>query len=359
MSLVIYTDPHIGLRRNANTTPAGRDRLQQAIINTLDGFLPESIVDQGDHNKYVCVGDLFDQYSNPEKVIDQGLDILYRTHMVLAGNHDVVADSDKIGSLQLIEGTPAHGDVIRADFGKPKVGALLLDDFLVVSVPHVTTQELFEKSLGMAIDYCLEHPSYVEGAIPILLLHCNYDSPYECTETSLNLKPDHALELLDTFSHIFMGHEHSPRDLLRGRLVILGNTHPTSFSDISDKRIAILDNVGGKAVVNFKQVWSKELGYLEIDVNEEGFIPATTTAQFVRVVGTAPADQMARVSKGVNTLWKNSPNLLAVRSEVAVTQIEGQDSTAIEATAETLPALIARELEADPAMKQMWEEFTS
>ena len=123
-------------------------------------------------------------------------------------------------------------------------------------------------------------------------------------------------------------------------------------------RPAILDNVGGKAVVNFKQVWSKELGYLEIDVNEEGFIPATTTAQFVRVVGTAPADQMARVSKGVNTLWKNSPNLLAVRSEVAVTQIEGQDSTAIEATAETLPALIARELEADPAMKQMWEEFT-
>ena len=349
MALIIYTDPHIGVNRTGNTTPASRELLREKILKGVYGILARK--NEGDYA--ICLGDLFDTYSNPESVIRQGMSIVGMTDLTLAGNHDVVADADKVGSLQLITNNYSH-KVVYARFNEPWAETLLVSNTIVTAVPHVTTQDLFEESLDKAVQQTLGVKSHTWPKI--LLLHCNYDSPHELTETSLNLTPQRVEELLDTYNYIFCGHEHQPRDLFDGRLIILGNTHPTSFADISSKRIAVLDEGG----VVFHPVWDMDAdaGYVEWNINTDVTLDSTE-AQFVRIKGEVPSDQMAEVSKAVSRLWKNSPNLLALRSEVRVTGMQQQDTSGVEVTAETLPALVERELASDPAMQAMWQEFTS
>jgi len=344
MGLIIYTDPHLGVSRAANTTPASRERLKESINDTVVGVLDRK---QHGGDYLCCLGDLFDQYSNPESVIRQGMAIVSQTHLTLAGNHDVVADADKVGSMQLIaEQFP--GKVVQAPFGVPTHYLAYVSNISVAAVPHTTTQEIFEEALDqMYIAVTTEVPA---DKTKILLLHCNFDSPHELTETSLNLTPERAEWLLNQFDYIFLGHEHQPRDLYDGRLIILGNVHPTGFSDVSDKRIAIVDDDG----VRFEEVWDSSTGYAEYWVDA---IPDSTEAQFVRVKGSVPSDDMALVSKAINRLWKTSPNLLALKSEVTVDDIVQQLDEVEEVTAETLPVLIERELQSDEAMLSMWREF--
>jgi DNA repair exonuclease SbcCD nuclease subunit len=342
MALIIYTDPHLGVTRTGNTTPRSRQLLRDSICNTLDDIL----MMKGANDHLICLGDLFDSYSNSEEIISEGMQVVARTDLTLAGNHDVVADADKVGSLELIaESYP--GKVCRAAFNEPTHLLTRLGDVIVGAVPHVTTQTLFEEALDQL------YIAVSTDQLKILCLHCNFESPYALTETSLNLTKERVEKLLDTFHYIVIGHEHQPREHYEGRLIILGNIHPTGFSDISDKRVAVVDASG----VRFEQVWDPSMGYAEYQYDD---IPTTfgTNAQFVRIKGSVPSEHIAQVSKAVNQLWKTSPGLLALRSEVTVDDIvqEQQDDGA---TAETLPSLIAKELESSPAMKAMWEEFTN
>jgi DNA repair exonuclease SbcCD nuclease subunit len=347
MALIIYTDPHIGVNRAGNTTPASREALRQSILSTLYGVIDM----KEDGHQRLCLGDLFDTYSNPEPVIRQGMRIVEGTTLTLAGNHDVVADADKMGSMQLIaEQFP--GKVVQAPFGVPTHCLTYVSNIAVAAVPHVTTQSLFEEALDqLYIAVSTEVPA---GKTKILCLHCNYDSPHELTETSLNLTPERAERLLNQFDYIFLGHEHQPRDLFDGRLVILGNIHPTGFSDISDKRIAIIDEDG----LRFEQVWSKAAGYAEIDIGRPE-LGAQESAQFIRVTGTVSSEDIGTVSRSVSNLWKTCPSLLALKSEVVVEGVEQQETGGAEVTAETLPALVERELADHPARLAMWKEFTT
>jgi DNA repair exonuclease SbcCD nuclease subunit len=349
MSLIIYTDPHLGVNRANNTTARSRELLKEAVKQQVYDILGDT-----PENSYsLCLGDLFDTYSNKEEVIKQGQSILYYTDLVLAGNHDVVADADKVGSLQLLQSSN-QSKFMYAPFGESYAGAVQLDEVMVVGVPHVTTQALFEESLSEAIDLAEQHK---ESGLPIILaLHCNFNLQRELSETSLNLTAEHAEELLEVFEYVFCGHEHVPRDLYDGRLVILGNTHPTGFSDISDKRIAILDNVGGKLQVNFETIWRKSDGYLEVDSEK---IPEETEAQFVRITGEIESDKLGGMARSISKLWKNNPGLLAVKSEVAVKSVENTAENGEVVTAESLPAIISKELEANPKMFSLWNEFLS
>lgn len=348
MSIILFTDPHIGVNRANNTTPASRELLREKILKGVYGILARK--NEGDYA--ICLGDLFDTYSNPESVIRQGMSIVGMTDLTLAGNHDVVADADKVGSLQLITNSYSH-KVVYAQFNEPWAETLLVSNTVVTAVPHVTTQELFELSINKAM--LQASGRMVDMTKPkILCLHCNYDSPHELTETSLNLTPEHVEKLLKIFDYIFLGHEHQPRDLFDGRLIILGNVHPTGFADISQKRIAVVDD----GTVVFHPVWDVSTGYDVVDVNTMN-IEVADSVQFVRVVGEVASDAIASVSHDIASLWKSNPNLLAVKSEVQVTEMQKQDTSGAALTAETLPALVERELASDPAMQAMWQEFTS
>jgi len=105
MKVLIYTDPHIGLNRLANTTQASAQRLGEKNFLWVQYLL--ELFKQKDMLAF-CLGDLFDQYSNDEAVIKQAMELIQHTDIVLAGNHDISNRKDKVSSLELLH--KVYGD---------------------------------------------------------------------------------------------------------------------------------------------------------------------------------------------------------------------------------------------------------
>lgn len=351
---IIFSDPHIGLKRAAHTTAASRAMLQSDLFNLALNIsnLP---------GKKVCCGDLFDEYSNDERTILQGLRVASACSIVVGGNHDVINVKGKHSSLGLVGAVaPSETTVVMPVFNEVVVEPLYVNGHLFVTVPHHSTQELFEGALDQALAVVNEEKS--RPTTNNLLLHCNYATAYDTTETSLNLTHERAKQLTNSFDHVFIGHEHVPASHLSGKVQIIGNTMPTSFSDVSDKRLLVLKEDGELESV---PVWSKDDRYRKFDVtsdkelqesigNGEGM---SEDVQFVELVGTTTVDDIGTLAKIITDLWKANPNLLMVRNNV---QVEGAEVSA-EAPAdvlEALPTLIEKELAGTPLLK-MWKDLTN
>lgn len=346
MAIRFYTDPHLGVSRTANTTQASSKALQQQLYDQA------ARVSSGDELT-ICLGDMFDNFSNPEAIHKQGMAVLNQTHMTLCGNHDVVNQAGKLGTLELLNNhlssLTGQSRVLFSEFGKPSAHSWRLENeqAVLVFVPHVASQELFEESLAMA---GLTALAADKGFTTVLCLHCNYNFPEErLNEATLNLTKDMAETMLDKFDYVLMGHEHIPAEHFGGRLIILGNTHPTSLSDISDKRIAFFEN--GR--LRFEKIWDKSKGYAEFDCDA---LPTQTEANFARVKGEVDAGGMLNVMKDVSAMWRRSPNLYVLKMEVAIKGSPASSSEAMTGLAQ-LPALIRKELEETPDLLALWDEL--
>ena len=352
MSVLLFTDPHLGTPRAANTTPTSALALQQALfdqaINVAGGMYSDPERDQ-----IVCLGDVFDKFANPESVQKQGLELVSECRLVLSGNHDVQNQADKFGSLQFVDhairSLRGFSPCPFAEFGQPCVRDEFIQGNLFTAIPHVASQTLFEESLGMA----LEPDRAGDEVKRILLLHCNYNlSQAFATETSLNLLDEHVEELLEKYDYIVLGHEHKPADHYDGRLIVLGNTHPTGFGDISDKRIAVWDGNGFR----FENIWSQANGYAEYDC---GAIPRSTAANFVRVKGLATTSGILGITKAVAEMWGRSKNLYGVKMELTLPEMAGVDGKGIASKLSQLPDIIRRELEGDKKLLSLWDQLIS
>lgn len=349
MSVRFYTDPHLGVTRAANTTQASSRALQDALFEQAKRAA-------GDGSSItVCLGDMFDNYSNPEPIHNQGMELMRRTHMTLCGNHDVVNRSDRVGTLEVLN---SHWSQISntsrclfSSFGRPAAHSWKLDGekSVLVFVPHVATQALFEESLDIASKTAKAAPN---GYTVVLCLHCNYDFPDErLTETTLNLSRDRAEQALKDFDYIVMGHEHIPVEHFGGRLIILGNTHPSSFSDVSNKRIAFLEN--GK--FRFETIWSKDTGYAEI---QAGDLPESVSANFVRVKGSIEPGSTLDVMRAVSSMWRRSPNLYVLKMELDTASSPNHtDNKAVSLS--HLPEMIRKELKDTPDLLSLWDRLRS
>jgi DNA repair exonuclease SbcCD nuclease subunit len=342
MTALIYTDPHLGLRRQANTTNGSqarwRERMHSIVRETLEHHaLPA-----------VCAGDLFDTYGNDEATIRQGIDIVRRTEWLIAGNHDVSQVAGKVGSLELIQELEPER-ILRANFGDYGFDSRGVGGVRFYGVPHVVVQDLFDESLDDVQDDAATGNS---GEVKVLLLHCNYDSGYaEEDDTSLNLPRKRARRLLETFDYVVLGHEHNAREDFDGRLIVLGNTFPAGFADISDKRVMTVDDSGDVA---FHTIWRMAEGYAEFTADA---LPEATQAEFVRVTGTVKASQVGEVSRQAARLWRTSPNLLALKLAVEMEGGAGVDGEAAgQQAVERLPDLVSRELEGTE-MWDLWKEI--
>lgn len=235
--VLLYSDPHLGLKRQANMTPTSakaRDEETHAALSEL--------LDQFEYS--ICVGDFFDVYSNSEETIFNALPIAEKTKYILAGNHDIKNVVDSVSSLRLIDElyencifereTWTHGDC----------------DFYFL--PHCFSQQEFDEELA-----AIETDARRNEAIRILFLHANYANDLVSEDqVSLHLPRDRAKELLATFNYIFIGHEHLPREDLDGRVQIVGSFRPTAFDNLCDKRVLLLDTQTGK--LGSEIVWSAE-----------------------------------------------------------------------------------------------------
>jgi hypothetical protein len=101
-------------------------------------------------------------------------------------------------------------------------------------------------------------------------------------------------------------------------VVILGNTHPTGFGDITDKRVMLIRPDGRH---EFHTVWHQGDGYLHLDVNDllapEFDFAQENGVQFVEISGALAASQVMDLSRAVRKLWQGVQPL-AVRNRVEV-----------------------------------------
>jgi DNA repair exonuclease SbcCD nuclease subunit len=296
----LFTDPHLGTRRAAHTTRDSSKALTEALYQQALQIVTR-------HENSVCLGDLFDHAFNDEATIVQGFNIANRCDFTIAGNHD---ETNREGSVPSLRALGRMGVTILAaqDLSRPHFHEWL-DGIYVV--PHHASQELFETAMFHAAAHAAEHR---EGKASFLLLHCNYDCGFATEDDTLNLSPEVAERLGNAFDLILLGHEHQPNTHLGGRVVILGNTHPTSFSDISDKFVYHLN--AETAELTKTKIWSKATGFVEIRLGDT--LPDLSEVQFVDVVGIADAASALEVAEFIQTIWKTGPELFAVRNSVQI-----------------------------------------
>ena len=304
MTTYFWTDPHLGLNRTSHTTPASRKALRDALTLQAKDILKTG----GNH---ICLGDLFDTTENDEQVIADGAEIANQCELILSGNHDLPNREGKMSSLELIGHLSERSMVAIADTGNGYFNTSL-PGCSVTSVPHKRSQVLFDTTLECL--YVQPGVRAIRDTVEVLILHCNYNSPFATQETSLNLSREQAERLLDRFDYILIGHEHTPRSDFDGRLQVLGNIHPTSFADISDKYLWYLD--GDRLAKEL--IWSVEQS---ISVGWEDLLRADsetclTGKQFIEVTGIAPATKLPEIAKAIQKLWSQAPDALMIRNNV-------------------------------------------
>ncbi len=299
MTYTIFTDPHLGTSRSAHTSRSSSELLRKRLYS--EAMKLASLTNP------ICVGDLFDSSTNNEETLLQGFNVANLCKYVLAGNHDEDNIVNRVTTLRAIQSLGVKSVVASPDLSRPSCHI----DGGLAFVPHQLSQSLFLDSLEMAMNRASK------GSV--LFLHCNYSFEMNNQSTAtLNLPEDIAKQLLSKFNYIFLGHEHGQKEHLDGRVVIVGNTFPTSFSDISSKRYIELSK--NLEVVKSIPTFEVESGLLTVNVNSIPNVSDVMQASFIDVTGQL--DNSADFVKMQNHLWSINPQLYAIRNSTVSKMVQ-------------------------------------
>lgn len=307
----LFTDPHLGADPKTNTSASSGKALSTKVSQVALG-----LAEQYKGTNLIMAGDLFHKSHNKESTIAEGIALANACSIVVGGNHDSTSRADDKSSLELI--ASICPSILSADIAKPEIHfGLEFDSGEVVTViPHQANQEFFDKAVVMACKGEMKD---------LVILHCNYNNPFtDGVDTALNLSPDQAEQLLKYYRYIVIGHEHTPRRELEGRLVALGNTFPTSFSDLSNKYVWHYDNTKADPWSR-TQVWDKETYFLKLDAAEIYNLPESEfeleedsiAPQFVDIYGQLDAEHMPELAARIAMIWDKWQPFM-VRNDVNV-----------------------------------------
>lgn len=316
----IFTDPHLGTKRAMHTTPESSKRLSTALFEA-------AMKAKTAEYKNIIVGDLFDKTTNTEQVIVQGL-LVAENAIVLAGNHDETNREGTISSLDVIaEAGGSH--IIQCEVvGRPSYqirGEM-------VFVPHHASQELFLEALDLAL------AEDVEGKV--LFVHCNRGELPQQDDSTLVISLELEDRLLTKFKRVFYGHIHGSHsnetkdDEVVSRGVVLGNTHPTSFGDISDKYRYTYD-LKTDTLIRHK-IWCKATRFTQLALGSE--LPEGSF-DFVEIIGNGTRQE---VSDYLQQVWAAYPEAYAIRNNCEFAHAE--DVMVEDVNLEDLPSTIERDL---------------
>jgi DNA repair exonuclease SbcCD nuclease subunit len=296
--LKISSDYHLGCNRTAHTTPASRERLKFTLLEQAMGIVNHQGMAQ------ICLGDLYDTFWTDAKSLMHGVNVHSELDICLVGNHDVSGRTNTSSAVQFIKELDGR---IWDEGSKASIRHDYLEGVEVQWINHKMTQTLFDESLEM-----------VEAVGGVLLLHCNYNNGLAKDESSLNLTEEQAEKLLTKVDKIFIGHVHQSETHFDGRLILVGNIHPTSFSDISDKFVWYVDE--GLNVTK-DCVWSMRQKHLKFDYKslfEDIYLDGY---QFIEITGQAETSDLPKIARAISNLWKTLPNVLMIKNSVTSTRV--------------------------------------
>jgi DNA repair exonuclease SbcCD nuclease subunit len=346
--IVLASDYHIGKILKSHSSEKSRQALQARLVEQVRKVVEHA---KREDAFLICGGDLFDRFQNSEKIVLEGFELAKHHDLVLTGNHDMRNNSELVSSADLIKAVLGKKVCKAPEFDRPYYEVYTTKAGTdVVAVPHHLTQELFEHALLDAAEYAKES----DAKLKIIVLHCNYELSFEASDSTLNLTRDLARQLLDSgFDYIFMGHEHAPAKHLGGRLVVMGNTHPTSFADISDKYFYTLDEETGELEKHV--LWKESKNFKKLDVLDlDDYIASDEIHEFVQIEGHIKAEQLPSVNKQLLGLWRAKPDMFAAKPSY---EVEGRnvDKKVNLKSMDALPDVIMNELSGD--MKELFAEI--
>ena len=304
----IFTDPHLGLKRSTNTTQKSQELLREHLY--------ELALELSTRHGAICVGDLFDKSENSEETILQGIKVSSQCNYVLAGNHDIKNIAGSVTSFDVVDAALADCTMIKnPDLSKPYIYTRGGFTF----IPHCLTQDIFEACVREACD--APYPDPEESPTLALFLHCNVGDGFGEVDgegSCLWLTSELQALVVERFDFVLVGHEHTPKTLHDGKLVILGNTFPLSFGEISDRYYYTLDTD--------KKTLERTLSVRATDIFEE--IPVEllfsakgayeTNKVLIDIVGEINFNESSEYARYISTFWKTNPHLLMVRKSVEV-----------------------------------------
>lgn len=307
----LFTDPHIGRRAGAHTTHESSLALDNAICEN-------ALTAANSTTTTVCAGDLFDKSHNKELNILQGLKVAAKCDLILAGNHDLANRDNTKTSIEIVASTLEN--VVRAEVSEVLVNHFEDDSGVTFTIiPHHSSQDLFDKALAQASSEVVNRD--------MVILHCNYNSPFANNDSSLNLSPEQATKLLEVYDYVVLGHEHNARRELNGRLVILGNTHPTNFGDITDKFYYDFDWIDeAKTKRDFipTKCWDKSISYVKVYADKllDGTAVIPESVKFIEVYGEDVKPELSgEIANCLRDLWVRYPGAYMIRNNVSYINI--------------------------------------
>lgn len=270
--LTILNDCHIGTVRSSGTTLASQIALTNYIHSEFKASLPRNdLMVLGDlfEKAQVNLSDLLFTYTTLSEWLEYG----HKLYLV-AGNHDLEKVSGKLSSFDML------GELLKQYY--PHTVAVIKGGVMTpygYVISHMPNQSEFDAELSK-VPEC-----------EVLYLHVNYDNFFAAqSDQSLNISK----EQVDACKArtIICGHEHQHK--IAGKMHLPGCQIPTSISDwqgCSHKYKTVIEN----NTVRHEVVASKENDYIE----QPWASPEITNHKFVKLVGTATAEQAAQVVSAV------------------------------------------------------------
>ncbi len=304
--LYVINDLHLSAIRSAGTTPTTAWQLRQDL---LKGY--EDLLDRCDSDVAIN-GDFADDYRMIAKDMLEAYSItqtwLGRGHKLYAmpGNHCLSKSSLDLSSFEFLF------TLLRDQF--PDQVVLMMQPGLlrdgIYAIPHVTNTDILDLALK-AVPTGTQH----------LLVHTNYDCPFSLDKDhSLNITEQQAKDL--DVKHVIFGHLHQQATALKGKVVIVGNQFCSSVADAlgnDTKRMLKITDDG----LEFIETWQAEG-----DFSEQDWESLVDTGRFIRVTGTARADQAAAVVTAISR-FRATARALVITNAVKVEGVNDAEGLAL------------------------------
>jgi len=310
--IFVINDTHLGVRRQAGTTPESRIALTEYTLARFQALIDQAVAQEC--NVLLIAGDLFDGYEVSYGVLLATYDMLRAaigrglSVVAMRGNHDIHTTRTEYGSFDAL----CH--ILSEEFSAGSSAEAL--PFLWVRepqrfgplwlIPHATNQEIFDTWLDDVID----------APETGLVLHANYDNGFAVeSDHSLNVSAERMEQLHRAgVRRTFFAHVHQQATGPHG-VVIIGNQFPTSVSDClgnASKRALIL--TAGEATLGVASVetWNSEGEFFRCDWTQTDKVPAGV--RFIRIEGEASNDQAEAVVDAIDMLRRRHKALVITNS---------------------------------------------
>lgn len=311
--LYVFGDTHIGVSRGG-TTPETKQQLKQDLLKGFKGLLERasgSLLLNGDvlDTDSIDLKDLFETYQMLSDWLTRN-DKLW----MISGNHGASNNTQKISSFDLLCRllSEVHGDkVVQVH------DSLALPEHNAYVIGYSRNQDLFDAELARV------------PACSTLYLHCNVDNPHTAgSQHSLNLTLERARSL--PVERIVVSHEHNSRKVLNGKVHLIGAPFCSSVSDCLNSPEKYMVKVTGSEV-EYITTWQAEGDFDQQDWRNL----QDTGARFIRVVGTATAEESTQAVAAVSR-FRGTSKALVITNAVAVG--DALDASELALNAETVTA---------------------